>query len=1477
MNSSKDGLEQLSAVKRALYELKKTRAQLETLKQSKNEPVAVIGMACRFPGGADSPESFWQLLKDGVDTISEVPQNRWNVDAYYDPDLEAPGKMITRWGGFLSDFDKFDSSFFNISPREAESMDPQQRMLLEVSWEALEDASQAPDQLTGSPTSVFVGFNHSDHWFNRMAFCDMKEFDAYLATGGSPSIASGRLSYTLGLVGPSVTVETACSSSLVAIHLAIQSLRNNECSLSLAGGVNLVLRPEVTISLSKAGSLASDGRCKTFDHRANGFVRSEGCGIVVLKRLSDALKNGDRILAVVRGTACNQDGRSTGLTAPNGPSQEAVIRSALNNGGIDPGQVSFVETHGTGTILGDPMEAHALLSVYRTNNSVGQPLVLGAVKTNIGHLEAAAGIAGFIKTVLCFVHGEIPRNLHYEKLNPNITDEKENMLIPVENMPWCSDKGIRLAGLSSFGFSGTNVHMVLGEAPTSEKKPIENDRPLHILTLSAKSESALQQLADKYGKHLSNNSVPSVADFCYTANTGRSHFPIRRSFVVNSVEKSRNFFADVVKGKKRDGLFSGDLRDSENCEIAFLFSGQGSQYVGMGRQLFETQPTFRQTLEHCDQLLRSFMDLPLLSVIYPKADKEPVLNDTAYTQPALFALEYALWELWRSWGIEPSVVMGHSLGEYVAACAAGVFSLEDGLKLIAERGRLMNQLPRDGAMAAIFAAHSEVEGLLSRYNGQVSIAAINGPKSFVLSGKSESIQAILSRLEDRGIVSRPLSVSHAFHSALMDPILDEFEKIVSTVQFHTPSIEMISNVTGKTINDKITRSDYWRHHLRHTIQFDAGMRQLYHLGCRCFVEIGPNPVLLGMGRRCLTDNDCAWLPSIMNGENDWQRILESLAELYVRGFKVDWNGFDQDYSRQRLRIPTYAFQRERYSQDLPMERKEVTTSQTSPLSWNAIVASGKAQSDQGPLDLDIGTYPRKWEVLHRLTLSYLIHSFKESGIFIQPGQEFTVDTIISEAAFSPNYRRLIYQWLQRLEREGFLIKSDGKFICPQPLPSVDLESCWQETRETLSDLPILCEYLENCGRKLIGILKGEENPLATLFPAGSFRIADFLYHEWPLIRYFTNILRTVFKTIVNYVPSERSLRVLEIGAGTGGTTASLLPLVSDRKLLYWFTDVSELFLSRAQEKFRVYSFLNYDLLDIETDPQKQGYPLHSFDIIVAANVLHATQDLDVTIQKVSSLLSPGGYLLLMEATNYVSWLDISYGLYEGFHLYKDLWRQDNAFIPVASWKKLLAGHGFKDIAVFPEEGTKAETLVHHVIVARTDQAAESVGNWDMVQSESEKLEVARKTDQLEGSYQHEFLLQLKEALPIQRQDLLVDYVKKHLMDVLRMDVSRPPRRRSRLMELGVDSLVALEFSKRLERGLYLPSGTLPATLIFDYPTIEAVSNYLEDRVTTKGETKKEDQPEKATQSQENWVSSEDLQNLSEQEVEVLLMEKLKKL
>ena len=884
----------------------------------KRSAIAIIGLGCRFPG-ANDPEAFWQLLQNGVDAITEV-RSRWDLNALYDSKPATSGKMSTRWGGFLEQVDSFDTQFFEIAPREAERIDPQQRLLLEVAWETLENAGQPPNKLAGSQTGVFVGISNND--YSRFQCQEYTNIDAYTGTGNALSIAANRLSYVFDLRGPSLAVDTACSSSLVSVHLACQSLQNQECNQALAGGVNLILSPELTITFSQAKMMAADGRCKTFDADADGYVRSEGCGLVLLKRLADAQRDGDNILAIIKGSAINQDGRSNGLTAPNGLSQQAVIRQALSNAGVTPSQLSYVETHGTGTALGDPIEVESLKAVLQ-DQSGNQLCALGSVKANIGHLEAAAGIAGLIKVVLSLQHKEIPPQLHLNQLNPHISLNDSSLYIPQERQPWLGAS--RFAGVSSFGFGGTNAHIVLEEAAEESQKSkvkSQKERPLNLLTLSAKSEKALLELAQRYAVFLETNPTASIADICFSANTGRSHFDHRLAIVSPSIGHLREQLGVFIAGFENNCLLSGKIYQRKHPKIAFLFTGQGSQYIDMGRQLYETQPTFRKTLDQCDEILRPYLDYPLLWVLYPDLtateentkipNLESQIDETVYTQPILFALEYALFQLWNSWGIEPTVVMGHSVGEYVAATVAGVFSLEDGLKFIAKRASIMQKLPKNGKMIAVMAPEAKVKLAIQPYHQDVAIAAINGPENIVISGKQDVINLLGIALEAEGIKTKLLPVSHAFHSPLMQPILDEFAVIAAEIKYAKPRFSLISNVTGQLIDDDITTPQYWVNHLCQPVKFADSIHTLQMQGCEVLLEIGPKPIMLGMARQCLPQNTPLCLPSLQPGQEDWLQMLDSLRQMYLQGVAVDWTEFDRDYSRSKVALPTYPFQRQRY-------------------------------------------------------------------------------------------------------------------------------------------------------------------------------------------------------------------------------------------------------------------------------------------------------------------------------------------------------------------------------------------------------------------------------------------------------------------------------------------------------------------------------------------------------------------------------------
>ena len=676
---------------RSLAAIQQLETKLAAVEQARVEPIAIVGMGCRFPRGANDVESFWRLLRDGIDGVTEVPPDRWNVADIYDPDPEAVGKTYSKWGGFLDQVDKFDAPFFGISPREAASIDPQHRILLEVAWEALENAGIAPPSLAGSRTAFYLGISTHDYANEYSERVGLDAGDAYAAAGVSHAIAAGRAAYFLGLHGPNASIDTACSSSSMAIHLAVQSLRGREANVALAAGVNLTLTPTGSILTSRARMMAFDGRCKTFDAAADGYVRAEGCGVLVLKRVSDARRDGDRILAVIRGTAANQDGRSSGLTAPNGVAQEAVIREALANAGLAPDDIDVVEAHGTGTSLGDPIEINALQKVFGQRVAT-RPLQVSSVKTNIGHAEGAAGIAGVIKTVLALQHKQIPPHLHLRTPNPLIPWSALRISVPVELSPWVAREGQpRRAGVSSFGFSGTNTHIVLEEAPAEAAVTESSQATPQLLVLSAQTATALRDHAVRLRDYLRGPGAAPLRAVAFTAGIGRAHFVERMALVARDAATAAERLDTVlasVEPTATPGVSRGRSPSGSPPEIAFLFTGQGAQRFGMARELYETQRVFRDALDACAAAIDPIVGRSLVDVMFRDEDARALLDDTSFTQPALFAVEVALAHLWRSWGVEPAMMLGHSVGEYVAAYIAGVFSLEDGARLVAHRGRL---------------------------------------------------------------------------------------------------------------------------------------------------------------------------------------------------------------------------------------------------------------------------------------------------------------------------------------------------------------------------------------------------------------------------------------------------------------------------------------------------------------------------------------------------------------------------------------------------------------------------------------------------------------------------------------------------------------------------------------------------------------------------------------------------------------------
>jgi acyl transferase domain-containing protein len=881
---------------------------------SPNEPVAIVGMSCRFPGGVDSAEELWRLVRAGETAVADFPQDRgWDLEHLAE---DAPG--IALRGGFVYGAGEFDAEFFGISPREALAMDPQQRLLLEGAWEAVEDAGIDPGSLRGTQTGVFAGLCCHDYGLNARA----GKLEGYRVTGTAGSVVSGRVAYVFGLEGPAVSVDTACSSSLVAVHLACQALRGGECSLALAGGVTVLSTPGIFVEFARQRGLARDGRCKAFGAGADGVGWSEGMGLLVLERLSEARRLGHRVLAVVRGSAINQDGASNGLTAPNGPSQERVIGAALRSAGLSGGEVDVVEAHGTGTRLGDPIEAQALLATYGQGRVDG-PLWLGSLKSNIGHPQAAAGVGGVIKMVMAMRHRELPRTLHVDQRSPHVDWSAGEVELLRESRPWPAGEHPRRAGVSSFGISGTNAHLVLEEAPGEHSPPRPTEQratpapergsgaTVVPWLVSARSESALRAQAQRLGSHLAEHSELDTLDVAYSLACRRAQLEHRAVVIGEHRDELLAGLRALARGEPAASIIQGTANPP--AKIAFMFPGQGAQWPGMGSELYRAFPVFARSFDAICAELERHLDRRLADLIFaaPGSTEASLLNRTEFTQPALFACELAMFELVSSLRVRPDFVIGHSIGELAAARAAGVLSLADACALVAARGRLMGALPEGGAMLAVQASEREVSDSLVALEGRLSLAAVNAPQSVVVSGDEDAALRWAAAWELRGRKVTRLGVSHAFHSQRMDPMLEEFRDIARDIAYREPAIPIVSNLDGTSAID-VGGSEYWVSQVRQPVRFADGVRSLEAAGVRCFLELGPGGVLSALARECLGDAEAEVLTGVTlrAGRAEGETLLESLATAHVGGVEIDWSAVVG--SGGFVALPAYAFQRGRF-------------------------------------------------------------------------------------------------------------------------------------------------------------------------------------------------------------------------------------------------------------------------------------------------------------------------------------------------------------------------------------------------------------------------------------------------------------------------------------------------------------------------------------------------------------------------------------
>ena len=1587
------------------------------------DPIAIVGIGCRFPGGAADPESFWHALESGADAISEARPDRWSARFFVDPDPASPGRMYARFGGFLAEVDRFDPQFFALAPREAAFMDPQQRLLLEVCWEALEDAGLVAEELSGSKTGVFVGI--STHDYGDIQLRDIYSADFYANTGGALSIAANRISYLFNFQGPSVSVDTACSSSLVAIHLACRSIWQGESRQAIAGGVNCILAPETSITFSKGSMLSPDGRCKAFDARANGYVRGEGAGLVVLKPLSRAQRDGDPIYAVILASAVNQDGRTHGMTVPSRAAQETLLRDVYQQADVPPHRVFYMEAHGTGTPVGDPIEANAIGSVLGHGRPADRPLRLGSVKSNIGHLEAASGIAGLIKAALVLKKQRIPASLHFQVPNPKIAFEKLGLRVQQTSEPFPVEDVRAVAGVNSFGFGGTNAHVVMQALPPSPpRRPEEAPAPsgrAYLVPVSGRTPAALVAAARNLAAFLTGTDAGRSArftDLCYSASVRRSHHDHRAALVATSHEDLASGLQSFIEA--RESTAAPAPRDSVRTRrLAFVFSGMGPQWHAMGRELFHGEPVFRRAVERCDELFRACAGWSIQDELLAEPAQSR-MQQAAVAQPANFVLQIGLAELWASWGVVPEAIVGHSAGEVAAAVVAGALSLADGVLVIFHRSRLQQRAASLGKMLAVGLTAAEAEDAIAPYSPLVSIAAINSPKSVTLSGDSESLEAIARSVAAGDGFSRFLDVDVPYHSHYMDPLEVELLESLLGIDAQTASVPLYSTVSGASADGREFDASYWWSNIRKPVNFAPAIEQLIDEGHDTFVEIGPHPVLAHAIRESLNAREAEGLvlPSLRR-ERERHTLLESLGSLYVSGHAVRWSALVPDESAF-VRLPAYPWQRERCwhesevsvahrladpvhpllhrrleSPDLawdtnvaigmpsylkdhrvqgsvvypaaayiemalgvahelgcdlpvledielkralalskeavhqlrftvdaeqsgfavhsrpresgqpwtlhvtghlrlkrgaPMDQSpalerlrrrcsaelngeqcyaamharglqygaqfqglrtlwqgdgeaigrvtcpEVVSAGLADYRFHpavldacfhvlmgAILLEGTGRADTGtylpvhigrlrvhraPAPDDLWSYARltsrsatgltgdlsvfdadgrivleitgfrcqhvpearaaddwsrhiyetRWYAKSlpaqytyrqagdlpdpsRIVLSapqtaalsvrfdrrrhyeevepriealcgaYALTALTQLGWTPRKGAPVDVASLSAELGVVPQHQRLLGRVLEMLAEDRWLKRAASGWTVARTGMVTSTEATWKALNDAYPEYDAVLALLGGCGPHLADVLRGRQEPLQLVFPDGSMTPAQRLYHESPYNHVYNVLVAQLVTNLLGKLPRDRNIRVLEIGAGTGGTTAHVLPILPAHRTEYVYSDASNVFTTFGKRQFGDYPFVEYQVLDIGRSPEEQGFAPHSFDLVLAADVLHATGDLRATLGHVRQLVASDGLLVLLELIRPSRYLDLIFGLL------KDWWRLedpavrggDHPWVSRAGWEGLLREAGFGDVtslsdvrasgepfqAVFVARGARVQPAVAH--------------------------------------------------------------------------------------------------------------------------------------------------------------------------------------
>ncbi|WGV25109.1 beta-ketoacyl synthase N-terminal-like domain-containing protein [Halotia branconii] len=1394
-----------------------------------NSEIAIISMAGRFPGAKDIAQ-FWQNLCDGVESISQLTDEEL-INAGVVPDL-VNNPHYVKASAALEDIELFDANFFGYSAKEAELIDPQQRLFLELAWEAVEKAGYDP-QIYNGLIGVYGGVGMNRYLLNNIyPHHQLSEtFDPLqLGISSDKDFLPTRVAYKLGLTGPAINVQTACSTSLVAVHQACQSLLNGECDMALAGGVTLNIPQNKGYLYQEEMILSPDGHCRAFDAQAQGTIGGSGAGIVVLKRLQDAISDRDHIYAIIKGSAINNDGATkVGYTAPSVSGQAAVIGEAQAVAGVDAETITYIEAHGTATPLGDPIEIAALTQAFRETTDKKGFCAIGSLKTNLGHLDTAAGVAGLIKTALALQNKTLPPSLHFQTPNPKIDFANSPFYVNTTLTEWKTNNTPRRAGVSSFGMGGTNAHVILEEAKQvkSQKSRLRLRSALtlsevegstlnsqhFLLCLSAKTASALEKATDNLITHLKEHPEVNLGDLAYTLNSGRRGFNHRRMLICQNLDDAVQSLSNLESKQ-----VVTNYTEITERSVVFMFPGQGSQYVNMAREIYQTEIVFQEQVDYCSEILKPLLGLDLRHILYPSDDKiteaSQQLQQTSIAQSAIFVIEYALAKLWQSWGVEPQAAIGHSIGEYVAATLAGVFSLEDALSLVAARGQMMQQLPT-GAMLSVPLPPEKVKSLLG---SELSVAAINQRSQCVVSGSITAIDTLQHQLANQSVECRRLHTSHAFHSQMMEPILEAFAERVKKVTLNPPKLPYISNLTGTWITvSQATNPDYYAQHLRSTVLFAQGIEKLLATPEQVLLEVGPGHTLTTLAKR---HPDKAATQTILNSlrhpqdkQSDLAILFTTLGQLWLAGVKIDWLGFYSQNEYYRIPLPTYPFERQRYWIEPPQKTAwgELQIVPPTAKLWTSLIKAGEKQANAQNVKLNEVTYQENKQYLDSLCTAYINITFQQLGAFSNRKKRYSGEDLITECQIIPHYQQLFFRWLQILVEQGQLQQQHQLFTEFVPCSPDFIDEHLAEVKERFAaTTPIDLDLVQRCGDNLAAVVVGKQEPLEFFDELVYQDKQNGSHLESPLVAYYNSILRFSLEQMVKLLPPSVHIRVLEIGGGTGMSTQAILPVLPAQQTSYTFTDIGSGFLTQAQQKFQEYPFIDYQLLDIDKSPTEQGFEKYSFDVVIASNVLHATQNIDKTLHHVRSLLAPGGFLLLWEVTQPKIDFDMSWGL-----LLKPLDDKRRSlgqpFITEEQWFEALQYQGFIEVAAFPQ----SEAFEHQIIMAQAAVQTAFSNNFEKKSQSLSQLQASLSTFHSRPNLSNSYIAPRNEI-----EDKIAE-IWQELLGLKQVGIY------DNFFELGGDSLIAVQVMSRLRNAFDIQ---LAVANLFDSPTIAEIALRLEKQI-----------------------------------------------